>query len=151
MAGAWGFTSGPKQRRQTSGSVSLVFSKVTPVRAPSSEQKYSSSVNSVNRMSLGLFKGWAVILPVPCTLVRQYGGRGEQASTGLETIGATEVEDAVIAPVPVFEAASDLGLGGAGLEAHEGVGKIVADVVMLRGEVVTLGLAFLADEFGLAR
>jgi hypothetical protein len=51
--GASGLTSGPKYRNTTSGSVSLVFSNVTPSFAPSSVQKYSSSVSSEKRMSLG--------------------------------------------------------------------------------------------------
>ena len=39
------------------GSVELVFSKVTPAFAPSSVQKYSSSVSSWKRMSFGLTSG----------------------------------------------------------------------------------------------
>ena len=73
----------------------------------------------------------------------------EPAGAGLETVGLREIEDAVVALVPVLEAAADLRLGRARLEAHEGVGEIVADVVVLRREVIALGLAFLADEFGL--
>src|SRR5208283_1904176 len=44
---------------------------------------------------------------------------------------------------------ADLGFGGPGFEAEKGIGKVVADVVVLRGKVVGLGLAFLADELGL--
>src|SRR5262245_37045384 len=70
IAGASGFTSGPKYRSVTSGSVSLVFSKVTPAFAPASEQKYSSSVSSWKRISFGLFNGWPLIVPLPCTQMR---------------------------------------------------------------------------------
>ena len=42
-------------------------------------------------------------------------------------------------------------LGRAGLQAHEGVAEVVIDVVVLRREVVALGLAFLADELGVGR
>ena len=73
----------------------------------------------------------------------------EPAGAGLEAIGLGEIEDAVVALVPVFEALADLRLGRAGLEAHEGVGEIVADVVVLRREVIGLRLAFLADELRL--
>jgi hypothetical protein len=75
--------------------------------------------------------------------------RNQPAGAGFEAVGAREIEDAVVAFVPVFEAAPDLGFGGAGFEAHEGVGEIVADVVVLRRKVIGLGFAFLADEFGL--
>jgi len=40
-------------------------------------------------------------------------------------------------------------LGRARLEAHEGVRKIIADVVVLRRKIITLRLAFLPDQFGL--
>jgi len=64
----------------------------------------------------------------------------EPAGAGLKAVGLGEVKDAVIALVPVLDALADLSLGGAGFEAEEGVGEVVADVVMLRREVVGLGL-----------
>ena len=70
----------------------------------------------------------------------------EPAGAGLQAIGAGEIEDAVVAFVPIFEAFADLRLGRAGLEAHEGVGEIVADVVVLRREIIGFRLAFLADQ-----
>ena len=76
-------------------------------------------------------------------------GRDEPAGAGLQAVGLGEIEDAVVALVPVLEALADLRLGGAGFEAEEGVGEVVADVVVLRREVVALGLALLADERGL--
>ena len=78
-------------------------------------------------------------------------GTDEPAGAGLQAIGLREVEDAVVALVPILEALADLRLGGAGFEAHEGVGEIVADVVVLRREVVRLGLALLADQLRLCR
>ena len=76
-------------------------------------------------------------------------GADQPAGAGLQAVGLGEVEDAVVALVPILEALADLGLGGAGFEAEEGVGEIVAHVVVLRREVVGLGFAFLADELGL--
>ena len=76
-------------------------------------------------------------------------GPTEPAGAGLQAIGLGEVEDAVVALVPILDALADLGFGGAGFEAEEGVGEIVADVVVLRREVVGLRFAFLADELGL--
>ena len=76
-------------------------------------------------------------------------GSDQPAGARLETIGLGKVENAVVAFVPVLDALADLGFGGAGFEAEEGIGKVVADVVVLRREVVGLGLSFLADELGL--
>jgi hypothetical protein len=73
----------------------------------------------------------------------------QPAGARLQAIGLGEVEDAVVALVPILDALADLGLGGAGFEAEEGMGEIVAYVVMLRREVVGLRFAFLADELGL--
>ena len=73
----------------------------------------------------------------------------EPAGADLEAVGFGEIEDAVVALVPVADALFDLLLGGAGLEAHEGVGEVVADGVVLGREVVGLGFAFLADELRL--
>jgi hypothetical protein len=75
--------------------------------------------------------------------------RNQPAGAGLEALLAGESEDAVVAFVPVLKAAADLGFGRAGFEAHEGVGEIVADIVVLWREVVGFGFAFLADELGL--
>ncbi len=75
--------------------------------------------------------------------------RNEPAGAGLQAIRAGEIENSIIALIPVFQTATHLRFGGAGLESHEGIGKIVADIVMLRGKVVRFGFAFLADEFGL--
>ena len=71
------------------------------------------------------------------------------ARAWLQTVGLGEIEDAVVALVPVFDAAAHLLAGGAGLEAHEGVGEVVADGVHLGREVIGLGLAFLAHQRGL--
>ncbi len=75
--------------------------------------------------------------------------RNQPASAGFQAIGAAEVENAVVAFVPVFEAAADLGFGRAGLEAHEGVGEIVADVVVLRREIIRFRFAFQTKQRGL--
>src|SRR5665213_1833548 len=52
-AGASGFTSGPKYRNTTNGSVADVFSNVTPALAADSVQKTSSAVRSWKRISWG--------------------------------------------------------------------------------------------------
>ena len=77
-------------------------------------------------------------------------GRNQPAGAGLQAVGPREIEDAVVAPIPVLEAAADLRLGRAGLEAHEGVREIVADVVVLRREIIRLGLALLTDQLACA-
>ena len=79
----------------------------------------------------------------------QDAGRHEPAGAGLEAIRLAEVEDAVVALVPAFEAAANVLLRRAGLQAEEGVGEVVADGVELRRKVVGLGLALLADQRGL--
>ena len=76
-------------------------------------------------------------------------GVDEPTGAGLEFVGFGEFEDFVVAFVPVGDAVVDLLAGGAGFEAHEGVGEVVADVVVLGGEVVGFGFAFLVDEGGL--
>jgi hypothetical protein len=63
----------------------------------------------------------------------------------LESVGARQKQDSIVALVPVLEAAPDVGLRGARLEAHERVGEGVLDLIVLRGKVIRLGLAFLPD------
>ena len=79
----------------------------------------------------------------------QNAGRNKPAGARLETVGAAKVEDAVVSLVPILEALAHLLLGRAGLEAHEGVREIVADVVVLRRKIITLRLAFLPDQLRL--
>ncbi len=79
----------------------------------------------------------------------QHARRDEPAGARLEAVGAAEVEDAVVALVPILQAAADVGLGRARFQAHERVGEVVADVVVLRREIVGLGLALLPDKGGL--
>ena len=55
------------------------------------------------------------------------------------------IEDAVVALVPVLQAAHDVVLRRAGFEAEEGVGEIVADGVELRWKVIRLRFALLPD------
>jgi hypothetical protein len=79
----------------------------------------------------------------------EHAGIDEPAGAGFQAVGFREIEDAVVALVPILKALAHLRLGGAGFKAHEGVREVVADVVVLRREVIALGLAFLADELGL--
>ena len=76
-------------------------------------------------------------------------GGMSQPVPGFRRYARTEVENAVVAFVPIREALAHLRLGRAGLEAHEGVREIVADVVVLRRKIITLRLAFLPDQLGL--
>ncbi len=71
--------------------------------------------------------------------------RDQPARSRPQAVGLAEVEHAVVAAVPVLQAAAHLGLRGARLQAVVGVGEVVAGVVELRREVVALGLALLAD------
>ena len=73
----------------------------------------------------------------------------QPASSGLEFVGLGEGEDLIVSLIPVGDALANLSLRRAGFEAHERVREIVADVVMLRREVVGLRLAFETEQFGL--
>src|SRR5205807_5223410 len=73
----------------------------------------------------------------------------EPAGAGLEAIRLREIKDAVVALVPILKTLPHLRLRRAGFEAEESVRKIVAHVVVLRRKVVTLRLAFLADQLRL--
>ncbi len=76
----------------------------------------------------------------------EHARRDQPAGAPLEPVGLRVVKDAVVTFVPVLEAAAEILLRGARLEAHEGVGEVVVTVVVLRRKVVALGLALLADE-----
>ena len=71
-----------------------------------------------------------------------------QPVPGLQAVGLGEIQNAVVAFVPAFEAAAHVVARGAGFEAHEGVGEMVVGEVVLRREVVGLGLALLSDAGG---
>ena len=76
-------------------------------------------------------------------------GRDEPPSAWFQAIGSRKIEDPVVTFVPVFDASPDLLSGGSGFQAHERVGEVVADVVVLWREVVRLGFPFLSHELGL--
>ena len=73
----------------------------------------------------------------------------EPTGSRLEAVGFGEVQNAVVALVPVLEALPDLSLGRARLEAHKSIREVVSDIVVLGREVVALGLAFLTHQLGL--
>ena len=75
--------------------------------------------------------------------------RHQPAGARLQAIGLAVVEDAVVALVPALQAAADVLLGRAGLQAEEGVGEVVADGVQLRWKIVRLRFTLLTDEGGL--
>src|SRR4051812_1842212 len=78
----------------------------------------------------------------------QYTRRNQPTSAAFKAIRPRQIEHTVVALAPIFEALANVGLRGAGLQAHERVGKVVVDVVQLRREVVALGFAFLANQLG---
>ena len=59
-------------------------------------------------------------------------------------------QDSVVALVPVLETSPHVVLGGAGLEAHEGVWEIIFGQIVLRREVVSFRLAALAHQLSLS-
>src|SRR5262249_40923204 len=67
------------------------------------------------------------------------------ARAGLEAIGLRKVEDPVVAEVPALQAAPEILLGRAGLQAEEGVREVVAGPVELGRKIVALGLALQAQ------
>jgi len=70
----------------------------------------------------------------------------QPSGPSLESVSAGEVQDSVIAFVPIRQATSELVFGGSRFEAHEGVGEVVIDVVILGREVVAFGFPFLTDQ-----
>ena len=78
----------------------------------------------------------------------QHARRNQPAGAALQTIRLRQVEDPVVPLVPILQALAQLSLGGARLQTHKRITKIVVDVVQLRREVIALGLPFLADELG---
>lgn len=70
----------------------------------------------------------------------------QPSGPSLESVSAGEVQDSVIAFVPIRQATSELVFGGSRFEAHEGVGEVVIDVVVLGREVVAFGFPFLTDQ-----
>ncbi len=79
----------------------------------------------------------------------QNSGIDLPARAGLQPVGARMEQNSVVAFVPVFEASPHVVFRGAGLEAHERVREIVFGEIVLRREVVRLGLAALPHQFGL--
>ena len=77
-------------------------------------------------------------------------GVDEPARADLQAVSFREVEDAIVALVPALQTLADLRFCGAGLQSHESVGETIADVVLLRREIVRLGLALLPDQSGLS-
>ena len=78
----------------------------------------------------------------------QNAGVDLPAGAGLQAVGLGEVQNAVVAFVPALQAAAHIVARGAGFQAHERVGKIVVGEIVLRREVVGLGLALLSDAGG---
>src|SRR5262249_29624079 len=68
---------------------------------------------------------------------------------GMEPIGLAEVEDAVVAFVPALQAATDVGLGRAGLQAEKRVGEVVAGGVELRWKIIRFRFTLLTYQPGL--
>jgi len=66
--------------------------------------------------------------------------RDEPPGPGFEAVGLCEIEHAVVAAIPVFEAGADLRPARAGLEAEERVRKLLPSHCAA-GEIIPLGLA----------
>ena len=75
--------------------------------------------------------------------------RDQPAGATLEPVGLGEVDDTVVATVPVLQALPHVLFRGARLQAHERVGKVVIAVVILRRKVIAFWFSFLADELGI--
>ena len=73
--------------------------------------------------------------------------RNEPARARLQPIRFRQIENAVVALVPVLEALANLRFCRAGLESHEGVVETVFRRVELRGIVIGFRFAFLTGEF----
>ena len=91
----------------------------------------------------------------PLRLVGADGARRVQNARGnhpagarLQAIGAGEIQNAVVALVPVFQALANLLFGRARLEAHKGVVEAVLGGVELRGIVVRFRLTVLPGQLG---
>jgi hypothetical protein len=78
----------------------------------------------------------------------EHARRDQPAGAALQTVGLGEVDDSVVATVPALQALPHVVLRSARFEPHEGVGKVVVAVVVLRREVVALGLALLPHQLG---
>ena len=72
--------------------------------------------------------------------------RHQPAGAGLQAVALAVVQDAVVPLVPALQAAADVDLGRAWLQAKEGIGEIVTDRVELRWKIVGLRLALLAHQ-----
>src|SRR5450631_281754 len=70
------------------------------------------------------------------------------ACARFETVGSRVKQNSVVTLVPFFQAVADIILGGAGLQAHIGVGEVVLYLVVLRRKVIGFGLSLLSNEFG---
>jgi hypothetical protein len=64
----------------------------------------------------------------------KYARADQPPAAGLQSVGLGEIQNAVISFIPIFDAFPHLGFSCAGLQAEEGVGEIVADVIVLRGK-----------------
>ena len=69
----------------------------------------------------------------------------EPTGSWLQAISFRQVEDAIVSFIPILQAFAHLGFGRARFEAEKCVRKIVADIIMLRREIIALRFAFLAD------
>ena len=72
--------------------------------------------------------------------------RNQPTGASLEPISAAEVEDSVVAFVPIFQTTANIFRLRARFEPHERISKVVVDVVQLWREIITFRLPFLADQ-----
>ena len=74
----------------------------------------------------------------------EHARRDQPTGSPLQAIGAGQIENAVVALIPVLQAAADVVLRGARFEPHERVTEIIVDVIVLGREIIAFRLAFLA-------
>src|SRR5437016_12469673 len=76
----------------------------------------------------------------------QNAGGDQPAGAGLEAVGLAEIEDAIVSFIPALQAAANIGLGCARLQAEKSVGEVVADRIELRREIIRLRFSLLTHE-----
>src|SRR4029434_508224 len=60
-----------------------------------------------------------------------------------------EIQDSIVTFIPVFQGPPNLGPGGPWFQAKKSVREVVADIIVLRREIVRLWFSLLADELSL--
>ncbi len=70
----------------------------------------------------------------------------QPACASLQSVRPREIQDSVVTSIPILEATSQILFGGPWLKPHEGVAKMVVNVVVLGREIVTFRLPLLPNK-----